>query len=105
MGVFRVAHPGVRVRVLEPEEGTDIADLVRTGRVELALADLPVRDAALESAPLATQDLLAACPPGTKLRKGRAVIADLAATPLIATPPGTSTRLLLEAARPPQGRP
>lgn len=98
VGTFRVAHPGVRVRVIEPEQDVSIGDLIRTGRAEIGLADLPVRGDGLVTESLVTQDLLATWPPGTVLPRSRATIADLAAVPLITTPPGTSTRSLLDAA-------
>ncbi len=42
------------------------------------------------------QEVFAVCPPGTALLEGPITPEQLAAMPLIATPPGTSTRRLLE---------
>src|SRR4051794_29436136 len=41
IGTFRAAHPGISVHVTEPEEGHVVSDLVRSGRVEVGLTDLP----------------------------------------------------------------
>lgn len=98
VGEFRTAFPGVRVRVIEPDGDHGIDDLLRQGRAEIGITDLPVRDEGLVTKTLMTQDLLAACPPGTVFRTGRAIITDFASVPLITTPPRTSTRSLLNAA-------
>ncbi|MBV8952441.1 MAG: LysR family transcriptional regulator, partial [Actinobacteria bacterium] len=42
VGAFRAAHPGVLVRVAEPEDGVAVAELVRSGRGEIGLTDLPL---------------------------------------------------------------
>ncbi len=98
VAAFRAAYPGIVIRVAEPEDGTAVAALVRTGRAEIGLTDLPLRGDALVTEPLATQDLLAVCPPGTALEPTGASIADIARGPLVTTPPGTSTRRLLDRA-------
>src|SRR3954470_19972801 len=41
VGAFRSAHPGITVFVTEPEEGSAVSDLVRSGRVEVGFTDLP----------------------------------------------------------------
>jgi DNA-binding transcriptional LysR family regulator len=61
IGQFRAEHPGVEVRVLEPESADHVTTLVREGACELGAREL-------------------------------------ARTPLVVSPPGTSTRLLLEQA-------
>jgi DNA-binding transcriptional LysR family regulator len=102
VGAFRLAHPGVTVHVTEPEEGSAVDDLVRHGRVELGLTDLTTaagnhgHAGELVTDPLFDQELLAVCPPGTPVPPGRLPVARLAGLPLVTTPPGTSTRTLLE---------
>ncbi|MGZ7012831.1 MAG: LysR family transcriptional regulator [Acidimicrobiales bacterium] len=99
IGRFRRAHPGVTVRLAEPDDPAAIGDWLRTGQSEIGIAELPLAGDDLESHPLATQDFVALLPPELG---GGAPIADgpvthitlraLADQPLITTPPGTSTR-------------
>ena len=102
VGAFRSAHPGVAVHVTEPEEGGAVGDMVRSGRVELGLTDLSSPGGAagddLVAEPLLEQDVFAVCPPGTKVPRGRLPVGRLEDMPLVATPPGTSTRRLVDAA-------
>lgn len=99
IGRFRVAHPGVFVRVAEPEDARDVEERVADGRSELGLAELPPRRDDLVTIALERQEIVAVCPPGTRdAASGRLPVARLAQMPLIATPPGTSTRDLLDGA-------
>ena len=99
IGRFRKAHPGVTVRVSEPEEADAIGELVRSGQSEIGLADLPLPAADLVTRPLVDQDMLAVCPPGTRLgKRGRLPVGRLAGMPLVTTPRGTSTRRLVDQA-------
>src|SRR3954447_172123 len=43
VGNFRVAHPGIVVRIAEPEDSSAIEARVADGRSELGLAELPPR--------------------------------------------------------------
>ncbi len=99
VGRFRMLHPGVVVRVAEPEDASAVADRVADGHSEVGLAELPARRDDLVAIPLGRQEILAVCPPGTRLpAPGRLPVARLAGMPLVATPPGTSTRDLLDRA-------
>jgi DNA-binding transcriptional LysR family regulator len=99
VGRFRTAHPGVVVRVAEPEGATALGDAVADGRAEVGLAELPARRDDLVAVTLARQEIVAVCPPGTRLpAPGRLPVGRLAGMPLIATPPGKSTRDLLDRA-------
>src|SRR5436190_11094267 len=99
IGRFRRSHPGVTVRVSEPEDADAIGELVRSGQSEIGLADLPLPAADLVTRHLLDQDVLAVCPPGTALGKRRRLpVARLAGMPLVTTPPGTSTRRLVDQA-------
>ncbi len=99
VGAFRVAHPGVVVRIAEPEDASAVEERVADGRSELGLAELPPRRDDLVAIKLARQEIVAVCPPGTKLpAPGRLPVAALAGMPLVTTPPGTSTRDLLDRA-------
>lgn len=99
VGRFRTAHPGVLVRITEPEDADAVVALVRSGQCELGLGDTVPTDAPLASDHLGRQALLAVLPPGTALRSARSLpVARLAEFPLITSPRGTSSRRLLAAA-------
>jgi LysR family carnitine catabolism transcriptional activator len=99
IGRFRVAHPGVVVRLAEPEDTGAVEQMVADGRSEIGLTELPPARADLVAIALDRQEIVAVCPPGTRLpAHGRLPVARLEAMPLIATPRGTSTRDLLERA-------
>jgi DNA-binding transcriptional LysR family regulator len=99
VGRFRTAHPGVVVHIAEPDAVAVIEEVVASGRAELALSELPARRDDLVTIALERQEIVAVCPPGTTLpAPGRLPVARVEGLPLIATPPGTSTRDLLERA-------
>jgi DNA-binding transcriptional LysR family regulator len=99
IGRFRARHPGVEVRVIEPESADGVRALVRDGACELGAAHLPLRDQQLAAHPLGEQELLFVLPPNAASDDERPLGArELADTPLVVSPPGTSTRILLEQA-------
>ena len=99
IGRFRERHPGVRVRVLEPESADAVSALVRDGSCEIGATHLPSVDGQLIAHPLGEQELLFVCPPHTSSRQAGPMGArELAHTALVLSPPGTSTRMLLEQA-------
>jgi DNA-binding transcriptional LysR family regulator len=98
VGRFRRKHPGVSVRVLEGESRSVLATLVRDGSCEVGLGHLPLRRADLATHPLGVQQLLLVQPPGTRGADRPLRLAALATTPLVVSPPGTSTRMLLDEA-------
>lgn len=96
IGTFRRAHPGVTVRLAEPEDARAVIEMVRDGRCEIGMAAEPIPDD-LEVAAAVAQEIFAVCSPGTRLdRRGRLPIRRLASMPLVTTPPGTSTRRLVD---------
>ena len=96
VGRFRTLHPGVLVRLTEPEDAAAVAGLVRSGQCELGLGDQAPDDPLLASDLLGDQALLAVLPPGTEIPRGRALpVGRLAQLPLITSPRGTSSRRLL----------
>ena len=97
IGRFRDRHPGVQVSVLEPESADGVRALVRDGSCELGAAHLPLRGAARRP-PAREQELLFVLPPGCALRASAPRGARARDTPLVVSPPGTSTRMLLEQA-------
>jgi DNA-binding transcriptional LysR family regulator len=101
IGRFRALYPGVQVRVLEPEDADGVRALVRDGDCELGAAHLPIRGHELAAHPLGEQELLFVLPPDAEAEadgRGSMGPRELAETPLVVSPPGTSTRMLLEQA-------
>lgn len=102
LGYFLGRYPKVAVHVADPERGSEVEPIVRTGRCELGLVNAlaPVRD--LERAELAEQDLLIALPPRSVMAgpgpawPAELGTADLADLRFVATPEGTATRDVLE---------
>lgn len=95
VGAFRSAHPGVVVRITAPDARRIVLDEVARGDAELGLADLGEDRAGLVARPVAEQELLLVSPPGTRSRP-RVAREVLGRLDLVSTPPGTSTRRLLE---------
>ncbi|MEZ5138768.1 MAG: LysR family transcriptional regulator substrate-binding protein [Acidimicrobiales bacterium] len=96
VGSFRRAHPGVVVRIAEPEDADAVAAQGALGESELGLGDHLPDDLSLDGDRLSRQALHAVLPPGSALpASGRLTVARLAAFPIITTPRGTSTRRLL----------
>jgi len=96
LGRFRTMLPGVTVRVVEPEDAETLARVVGSGRAEVGLTDITTGSGRLSRIHLFRQELLAVCPPGTGTPGEPMTPAQLAATPLVATPRGTSTRRVLD---------
>ncbi len=120
VGRFRAAHPGVAVRIREPESAAAVSTLVRAGECELGFAHLPLPRESLRTVSLGEQELLFVLPRATRRSRrggrgrsgaesasgGAAAAASarplsaaaLREVPLVVSPPGTSTRILLEQA-------
>ena len=99
VGAFRARHPGVVVRVAEPEDRRDLLAMVRDGRAELGITDLADVGDDLVTHARRRQQLWVVCPPGTEVpHKGAVTIRWLARQPIVTTHAGTSTRDLLDAA-------
>jgi LysR family hydrogen peroxide-inducible transcriptional activator len=91
-------HPRVRVIVVEAST-TSLAPQVTSGRLDLALVNLPLVDPELATEPLFEEDLVVAAPPGHPLAKRRTVTLTQAAKyPLLLAPKGTALRDELDAA-------
>jgi DNA-binding transcriptional LysR family regulator len=110
LGRYAGRHPKVEIRVTDPERGSEVGHLVRTGQCELGLVSAAVDTPDLVSVELAEQDLLLVCPPGSALNEVAPAdeltaaeplpLAEVAALRLVATPEGTGIRdILAEAAR------
>jgi DNA-binding transcriptional LysR family regulator len=109
IGRFRREYPGVVVRVREPNSTAGVGAMVREGMCELGLARLPLPRENLRTRELGQQELLFVLPPETPLPGEGALVSEtpkgtplsaktLKDIPLVVSPPGTSTRTLLEGA-------
>ncbi len=114
VGRFRTEHPGVMVRVSEAQSAADVSALVRDGGCEIGLAHLPLPRHGLVTVDLGVQEMLFVLSPSVELSaesSERAAAASkarerpraisptaLSQVPLIVSPPGTSTRMLLDQA-------
>jgi LysR family carnitine catabolism transcriptional activator len=106
LGALRRAHPGLAIRVAEPESPVDLVQRLRSGRSEIGITTLTGDLHGLRRLHLGRQQLLAVCPPGTPVPiDGPLRLEDLAGAAMIASPAGTSSRELMEAAFAQTGRP
>ena len=99
VGRFRALHPGIRVRMLEAESAEGVSSLVHDGTCEVGAAHLSLPRDGLQAQSLGDQELLFAMPPGGESGVSRPLNPrELSRTPLVVSPPDTSTRILLEQA-------
>lgn len=100
VAAFRSRHPGVTVRMLDPSSPAHLLELVRSGRAEAGITEADGAPSGLVTVTLSSQSLLAVLPPAPAGAEGRAphpmTPAELAAEPLVVTPPGTSLRSLVD---------
>jgi LysR family carnitine catabolism transcriptional activator len=105
IGRFRRAHPAVAIRMVEPEDADSVAERVRNGSSEVGLTELPVAGTGFAMHTLERQEYVALVPkPLAVAGSGTITIRELAAQPLVTTPPGTSTRRQLDEAFAAAGR-
>jgi len=100
IGAFRSAHPGVVVRVSEPEDADRVAERVREGASEIGVTELPIDATSLTEHVLERQEFVALVPRrlADHLGSARITLARLADQPLVTSPVGTSTRRQLDEA-------
>lgn len=107
VGRFRQLHPGVTVDLAAPEDTSDLVAMVRDGRCEVAVSEAAGLPADLTGSDIGAQPLSLILPPpvaatvlGRRRRRGggpdHVGLTELADVPFVATPPGTSTRRLLD---------
>ena len=94
VGAFRAAHPGVSIRLSDPEDTAELLRFVRSGESEVGLVEQLHVDG-LVTVTLWNQEFLVVLPPGSTATSPFR-LRDLAALPLVAAPPGSSTRGLLD---------
>jgi DNA-binding transcriptional LysR family regulator len=96
VGAFRTAHPGVSIRLADPTNTGALLELVRSGAVEIGLVDV-LEAAGLVAVPLLRQEFKVVMGPG-KVATDPFAAADLGDLPLVATPPGSALRAVLDEA-------
>jgi DNA-binding transcriptional LysR family regulator len=97
IGHYRRLYPGIQVRVVESETVDDVVALVRTGACDLGIGHLAMVGPGLVLHPLGEQELLLVFPPSQPIDPLEPVpLTTLAQTAFVVSPPGTSTRTLLE---------
>ncbi|MGZ4795345.1 MAG: LysR family transcriptional regulator [Acidimicrobiia bacterium] len=96
VGTFRRAHPEVAVGLLAPSEPSEVVDAVRSGRAEIGITGAGPPQADLDEIHIAAQELVVVSPPGSRTGRGALGLEQLATTPLVTTPPGTSLRTLVD---------
>ncbi|TPQ17812.1 LysR family transcriptional regulator [Streptomyces sporangiiformans] len=97
LGRFHRAHPRVSVRVVDPERGPAVAQMVADGQCELGLVDASVTTADLRGIDLPEQEMHVVLPADHPHPAGDTITSrELAALDLIVTPPGTETRAAVD---------
>ena len=116
VGRFCRRYPDVAVDLSAPEDTADLVGLLRTGQCELGIGEETGLPTDLRTVPVEVQRLLVILPPGSPgqagaARRGGVVrdgvdrggpglgelrLSELCDTTMIATPPGTSSRRLLD---------
>ena len=111
VGRFCRRYPDVAIDLSAPEDTAELADLLRTGQCELGIGEETGLPSDLRTVPVEVQRLLVILPPGSpeqegtvrraepgrdRPRLGQLRLRELRDTTMIATPPGTSSRRLLD---------
>jgi len=95
---YRRAHPGIEVHLAAPDDPADLLSMVRNGAVELGVTERPADPAGLTVHRVGDQDLVALLPPGADEPAAPLPLGALLDWPLVVTPPGTSSRRILDEA-------
>lgn len=99
LGRFRARHPKVAVLVTDPARSSEVPRIVRTGQSELGLVSASVLAEELDGVDLEEQELYLVLPaePGD-VRSESVEHKELTTLRFVATPEGSATREILEAA-------
>jgi LysR family carnitine catabolism transcriptional activator len=94
VGAFRAAYPKVAIRLTDPQDTAELLHFVRSGEAEVGVTERLDAEG-LVTVDLWSQEFLVVLPPGATASSPFSV-RELATLPLVATPPGSSTRRLLD---------
>jgi DNA-binding transcriptional LysR family regulator len=90
---FHAEHPDVRVH-LRQSGSADLAEMVRDGRVDLAIVSVPDPPPGVVLTPLAAEPIVLVCAAGHRLaRRAKVELAQLADEPFADLPPTWGTRI------------
>ncbi|TMR91000.1 LysR family transcriptional regulator [Nonomuraea basaltis] len=99
VGEFRGLYPTIDIRIADPDQAIEVADMVRSGQYEFGLADFSVPAPRLQTMELPEQEMLAVLPPDAPAPRRRMLtISEVASLDLVTTPQGTTTRMMTEQA-------
>jgi DNA-binding transcriptional LysR family regulator len=98
IGRFRLRYPAVVVDIAATDDPVDLAEQLMDGRCEVGVSEAAMVPPALQHEVLMSQALLVVFPPGTPLLSRACPLSRLRDTPLVATPPRTSSRRLVDEA-------
>jgi DNA-binding transcriptional LysR family regulator len=96
VGAFRRAYPAITVQLTDPDDPGDLLRAIRSGTAEVGVTDLPAAPTGLVTHQLPPQRLMVVFPPTTEPPSSPVALRDLRAYPMITTPPGTSSRQILD---------
>lgn len=93
---FQAGHPAIRLQVLVAR-GEALRSALLENRLDLALLEMPVRDAELTAEPFASDRMVLVTPPGHPLLSQAEVsLADLSRVPLLLREEGSAVRSALD---------
>lgn len=96
IAAFHREHPGVTVQLAEATDSADAAEKVADGAAEAGVLELSTLPPGIRTWPLVDYELHLVLPPGHPAPDGPVPREALRELPLIALPPGTVTRRILE---------
>ncbi|WP_433871804.1 LysR family transcriptional regulator [Saccharopolyspora sp. CA-218241] len=97
VGLFLGEHPGVAVRISDPELGSDVTSAVRAGECELGMVDAAENAVGeLSGLVLRGREVFAVLPPDGASGRARLGVSDLSTLDWVTTPRGTATRAVIE---------
>ncbi len=97
VGELRRRHPGITVRLGQPESAASLAESIRVGDAEIGITELGRLDADLVTHQLSTQDFVVLVP-RSEARSSPMAVEQLSRSPVVTAPEGTSTRRQLDEA-------
>ena len=98
IGRFRREYPAVVVDMSVSDDPADLVELLRSGHCELGITEAAMVPSELQHHVLMDQELVVVLPPDTAWQARPVSLSRLRDTPFVTTPPGTSTRRLLDEA-------